>query len=199
MALRNENGQPLESEEEWLDFFTNVMKFPVKSSTQYSKYFSSECFTGDTLIQCIDDADIKSLLNMSTGHFLKFRCYIKPPQSTNNQTPMEKSGGHPVKIPFPVIKMESTQVQFEQFVFEWKKYKGHYNLSDNQAATTLFFSCSDEIRKHIRTKQNQFSSTESWLVQDLINLIKEITTSRTSPIVHIQGFLEMKQHQDEKC
>ena len=201
MALRNSNGLPLESEEDWCQFFTNVMKFPTTSSAQYAKYLSSECFTGDTLTKCIDDPDMKSLLKMPTGHFKELLHYIKPSDSTSTASGSNgRSGDGPIsKIQCPVIKMKSTPAQYEQFIFEWKKYKAHYSLSGENAATTLFFSCSDEIREDIRNKQKQYSSTSTWTEQDLLNIIKEITTSRTSPIVHIQGFFKMTQQFDETC
>ena len=95
--------------------------------------------------------------------------------------------------------MESTQLQFEQFLFEWREYKKHYGLSRQQASTTLFFSCSEEIRTRIRTRQKILGLEDACDESDLLNLIKEITTSRMSPIVHIRAFLQMKQEESESC
>ena len=195
MALRNGKGLPLEDEDDWFEFFTKIMEFPPEASKKYSKTLSSECFTGETVIQCIDDDDMKTLLKMPLGHLKKFRYYIKPSSNTGATATCKI----PTKIPCPTIKMESTQLQYDQFVFEWQRYKSHFNLTDDQAATTLFFSCSEDIRQHIRTRQSQFPKTEIWVEKDLLELIKDITTTRTSPIVHVQGFLKMKQEPDEKC
>ena len=95
--------------------------------------------------------------------------------------------------------MESSQLEFEQFLFEWDKYKLHYRLNEDQVATNLFFCCTDDVRQHIRTKQGMATNRFNWVEKDLIALIRDIVTSRVSPIVHIQEFMGMKQHADEKC
>ena len=206
MALLNTDGAIIETEQEWLEFFRDKLKFPNSNSAKYSKYLSSECFTSDTLAQCIDDPDMQSLstsLKMPLGHFKKLKCYLKvsTPQQPALQNRNDDGRGGPStpKISCPNIKLESTQLQFDQFLFEWKRYKSHYHLSNEQASTTLFFSCSEEIRQHIRSKQGLLGQTETWDENELLALIKEITTSRTSPIVHVQSFLLMKQESSENC
>ena len=91
MALRKNDGTPFETEDEWKEFFMKTLKFPTTSSEQYSKYLSSECFTGDTLADCIEDENIPSLLKMPMGHFKKLKSYIKPPQSQGTSS-MSTSG-----------------------------------------------------------------------------------------------------------
>ena len=71
MALRSKDGTPFESEKEWLTFFRDVMKFPASTSQQYAKYLHSEAFTGDVLVDCIEDSDMQTLLKMPLGHFKK--------------------------------------------------------------------------------------------------------------------------------
>ena len=161
MALRNKDGEPLETEHDWLTFFQEVMKFPKKSSTQYAKYLFSERFTGDVLADCIDDDDMKSLLKMPTGHFKKLKYYIKPNNTNNLAKNQVYTNESVAKIPCPTIHMDSTEAQFEQFIFEWTKFKTHYGLSGEQAVTTLFFSCNEEIRQHIRARQLQGSQADT--------------------------------------
>ena len=206
MALRTDNGEPIATEPEWLSFFINKMKFPPKSSADYAKFLVKEGFTGDILEGCIEDADMKENMGMLLGEYKKLKSFIKlslqppsfvSPLSQHSTTPRVE---RPISnIPRPTIKMDSTQLEFDQFVFEWSKYKTHFKLHDNQASTNLFFCCSDDIRQHIRTKQSCLGSTDSWEEHELLQLIKDIATSKTSPIVHVQEFLNMKQNNGEKC
>ena len=202
MALQRDNGDPIETESEWLDFFIKAMHFSPKSSSKYAKYLTEEEFTGDILKDCIEDADMKNNLDMKMGEYKKLKSFIQSLSSTS-QLPHQSTGhrvDRPVsKIPRPSIKMDSTQLEFDQFVFEWTKYKVHYNLDDNQASTNLFFCCSDDVRLHIRTKQGSLGSTSNWKEEELLKLIQDIATSKVSPIVHIQEFLVMKQNVGEKC
>ena len=99
----------------------------------------------------------------------------------------------------PEIKMDSSQLEFDQFVFEWQRYKMHYRFQDDQASTNLFFCCSTDLRQHIRTKQSCLGPMDNWKETELLRLIQEIATSKISPIVHIQEFMQMKQNPSEKC
>ncbi len=200
MALRNQEGSVIENEDDWLIFFRDKLKFPASRSAEYAKHLTSECFTGDTLAECIEDQDMQSLLKMPLGHYKKLKCFLRPPVSHEPTSVNTGSNNHTApKLVCPSIKLESTQLQFEQFEYEWKCYKAHYNLSDKDSSTTLFFSCSEEIRQLIKAKQDLLGATEIWNESDLLSLIKEITTSKTSPIVHLQSFLKMKQESSEAC
>ena len=97
------------------------------------------------------------------------------------------------------MKKNSTQLEYEQFVFEWKAYRNHYRLSHDQAATSLFFCCSEEIRTQIRIRQKCIDYKDKWTESELLELIKDIATSKVSRIVHIKQFLNMKQHAGETC
>ena len=201
MALLNDREEPIETEQDWSSFFQEKLRFSKKSASKYAKYLSKECFTGDILPQCIHDADMRSNMEMTMGEYKKLLIYIKPLQSHNNQpsTSNNRSSGPVSKIPRPSIKMDSSQLEFEQFVFEWNKYKVHYGLPEDQSTTNLFFCCSDDIRQVVRTRQSSCGGTVEWVEHELLQLIKEIATSKVSPIVHIQEFLSMKQNADEKC
>ena len=73
MALLNTDGAVIETEEDWLTFFQETLKFPVDKSVQYSKQLSAECFTSDTLVECIEDSDMHTVLKMPWGHFKKLK------------------------------------------------------------------------------------------------------------------------------
>ena len=204
MALRTENGEPISSESEWLSFFQETMKFPSGSAIKYSSYLSAEGFTGDVLEECITDPDMKENIGMLMGEYKKLAGFIRQfnqmsitsaHTSPPSQTPHERISN----IPRPTIKMDSTQLDYDQFVFEWNRYRLHYHLSADQAATNLFFCCSEDIRQHIRTRQEHLGSTNNWAEHELLELIKDIATSKISPIVHVQQFMNLKQNPDEKC
>ena len=204
MALRTENGEPISSESEWRSFFQETMKFPSGSAIKYSSYLSAEGFTGDVLEECITDPDMKENIGMLMGEYKKLAGFIRQfnqmsitsaHTSLPSQTPHERISN----IPRPTIKMDSTQLDYDQFVFEWNRYRLHYHLSADQAATNLFFCCSEDIRQHIRTRQEHLGSTNNWAEHELLELIKDIATSKISPIVHVQQFMNLKQNPDEKC
>ena len=73
------------------------------------------------------------------------------------------------KIPRPTIKHGVSQLEFDQFIFEWTKYKDHYQLS-HDAATSLFFCCTDEVRQRVRVVQS--TRTTTWKEEELIDVIK---------------------------
>ena len=205
MALRLENGEPITSTAEWLVFFEQTLKFPSESAAKYAKYLSKEGFTGDVLEDCITDPDMKENIGMLMGEYKKLTGFVRqfsqmsvasaPVPSTSHTTSHE----HISNIPRPSMKMNSTQLEYDQFVFEWRRYKMHYRLSANQAATNLFFCFSEDIRQHIRTRQDCLGSSDDWAEHELLELIKDIATSKISPIVHTQQFLSMKQNVDESC
>ena len=200
MALRRQGGEPIALENEWVEFFMKQMKFPQKSSEKYAKYLCKEGFDGEVLEQSIEDADMKDNLGMLVGEYKKLRIYIR---STLDILPAGTTGctrsGPISKIPRPHIKLDSKQLEFEQFVFEWNRYKSHYQLCGEQASTNLFFCCSDEIRQHIRTKQSHTTSSFNWSESELLDLIKDIACSKVSAIVHVKEFLTMQQQADERC
>ena len=140
MALRRQGGEPIALENEWVEFFMEKMKFPKKSSEKYAKYLCKEGFDGEVLEQSIEDADMKDNLGMLVGEYKKLRIYIR---STLDILPAGTTGytrsGPISKIPRPHIKLDSKQLEFEQFVFEWNRYKSHYQLCGEQASTNLFF------------------------------------------------------------
>ena len=201
MALRTNNGDPIETEPDWLSFFVDTMKFPPKSATKYARYLAEEGFTGDVLQECINDADMKTNIGMLMGEYKKLQLYIKSSlaQSIDVASGSHKSDLRISKIPRPMVKMDSTQLEFDQFLFEWGKYKVHYRLYGEEATTNLYFCCSEDVRQHIRTKQSCLGSESNWEEQEVLDLIKDIVTSKVSPIVHVQEFINMKQNDGEKC
>ena len=204
MALRTEDGEPISSQSEWLEFFISKMKFPPKSSADYAKYLFDEGFTGEILEECIQDPDMRDNIGMRMGEYKKLAGHIRQFHQTttpSNHTPSTSHTPHEriSNIPRPMIKMDSTQLEYDQFAFEWNRYKLHYRLSADQIATNLFFCCSEDVRQHIRTRQDCLGSTDNWAEHELLELIKDIATSKVSPIVHVQQFLNIKQNTNEKC
>ena len=199
MALRNQENEPISTKDEWIEFFQTKMKFSLKSCTKYAEYLVREEFTGDVLEDCIEDPDMKSNLDMLMGEYKKLKSYITSFSSNTPQHLRTASHGPVSKIPRPEIKMDSSQLEFDQFVFEWQKYKIHYRLQSDQASTNLFFCCSNDLRTHIRTKQSCLGSVDNWKEDELLKLIKEIATSKVSSIVHVQEFMKMNQNPNERC
>ena len=130
-----------------------------------------------------------SQLNMSLGHQLELKARFCPP----NNTPQVRPASN--KVPTPTVRMDISQVEFDQFRFEWECYKGHYNIGYN-SATSLFFCCSEEVRLQLRISQS--SDILQWTENTMMEAIKEIVLSKVSPIVHVKQFMELKQEENEQ-
>ena len=118
MALRTENGDPIVTEPQWLSFFIEKMNFPPKSSSEYAKYLVQEGFNGDDLEGCIEDDDMKENLGMLMGEYKRLKRFIKSSNVLPSPQQSASTRAGPIsKIPRPAIKMDSTQLEFDQFVF----------------------------------------------------------------------------------
>ncbi len=201
MALRSLKNEPIQSLEDWISFFKDQLLFSQASSEKYANYLFVEGFTGEILESCIDDADIKDSIGMLMGEYKKLKSFIKskvlpsqqsspPSGSVLQKPPMDK-------VPRPQIGMEVTQLGFDQFKFEWTKYKEHLQLTPHEAATSLFFCCTEDVRSQLRILQTTDNS--SWSEERLMLSVRDIVLSKTSPIVHIKQFMEIKQNGGETC
>ena len=94
--------------------------------------------------------------------------------------------------------MDISQIEFDQFIFEWGVYKRHYNISETNVASHLLYSCDAKVRQRLRIDQPDFVQ-HSYTESELLGIICNIVLSKTSYIVHIKEFYEIVQADSETC
>ena len=188
MALRASNFTAISTQKEWVKFFLDELSLSPDIAEGYAEELTSQNITGSNIIVGLAEPGFLNQFNMSVGHQLELKTRFRSVESTpTTHTPKNK-------VPTPVVRMDISQVEFDQFRFEWDRYKEHYNITTN-AATSLFFCCSEEVRTQIRIVQ----CTEhlSWTEETLMDAIKQTVLSKVSSIVHIKQFMELKQEGNE--
>ena len=192
MALRT-GFLDIHTSSDWKEFFQEELNLSPDTAENYGDELASQNITGNNIIIGLAEPGFLNQFNMTIGHQLE----LKTKFSVNANTKGEFSNNCPSprnKIPTPVVNLNISRLEFDQFIFEWQKYKEHYNIRHN-VATSLFFCCSEDVRQQIRIHQT--SQNLEWTEQTLLEAIKDTVLSKTSSIVHVKQFLEIKQGQNE--
>ena len=149
MALR----ENISSSKDWNKFFQEELKLSPEIAQGYSDEFVSQDITGSNILLGLTEPGFLNQFNISVGHQLELKAFFSSKKSFEqcNTAPPRN------KVPLPVVKMNITQLDFDQFKFEWERYKEHYQITHN-IATSLFFCCSDEVRQQIVSYKKQQSS-----------------------------------------
>ena len=185
MALLHSN---ISTSKDWLQFFIDELKLSPEIAQGYADEFVSQDITGQNLVIGLTEPGFLNQLNMSLGHQIELKAKFCPVSSHNASVRPNN------KVPTPTVGMDISQVQFDQFRFEWERYKEHYNIRYN-AATSLFFCCSEEVRQQLRIAQS--SHDLQWSEETMMEAIKNTVLSKVSSIVHIKQFMELKQECNE--
>ncbi len=180
----------ISTSKEWLKFFIDELNLSPEVAQGYADEFSSQHITSGNILVGLSEPGFLNQLNMSLGHQLELKTKFLPAVSAGNKMPLRPNN----KVPTPTLRMDVSQVEFDQFQFEWERYKEHYNIQGN-AATSLFFCCSDEVRQQLRITQSADNS--QWNEDTMMESIKSTVLSKVSSIVHIKQFLELKQESGE--
>ena len=190
MALRT-NLSSIRTSLDWERFFQEELQLSPEIAKGYGDELASQDITGINISVGLAEPGFLNQFNMTVGHQLE----LKTKFQTSVKTEFMGSSAPPSnKVPIPTVRMNISQVEFDQFKFEWEKYKEHYNIFQN-TATSLFFCCSDDVRQQIRIIQAAQNLT--WSENSLMDAIKSTVLSKTSPIIHIKHFLGIKQQIDE--
>ena len=201
MALRR---TVIESEDQWKSFFSEQLCFRNKEIVaSYAKKFCEDGYCDQSIRLLLENTppgkpspDLLAL-GIKPGHCLKMAGYFVPSQSVsvaNNSV-----SGSKLKIPRPVLNLDATQVEFDQFCFEWKTYRSHYNIQPFELPSHLFYCGSEEVRKRIRIENPSFTTSTELTEAELIDTLKSIVLSRVSKIVHIKQFYSLVQNPGESC
>ena len=192
MALQN-SFPNVKSAEDWEKFFQEELNLSPDTAANYADELSSQNITGRNIIIGLSEPGFLNQFNMTIGHQLELKAKFSCP--TIIKTEVNEALIRPNnKVPIPTVNLNITQLEFDQFHFEWQKYKEHYNIRHN-TATSLFFCCSEEVRQQIRILQSAHNL--EWTEDTLLIAIKNTVLSKTSSIVHVKQFLEIQQQSSE--
>ena len=172
------------------------MKLSEDDTKEYAEEFHALKLTGRNIGIGLEKHDFLNHVNIPFGHVLELESRFIH-KSKPNSTSIQRSSID--KVPRPTIGIDTSQLKFDQFQFEWNQYKQYCQLTVQEAATSLFFCCTDEVRSQIRVLQTPGSDPSTWTEEQLMSTIKDAVLSKTSPIVHIKQFLGLKQESNETC
>ena len=178
---------------DWKKFFHEELNLTSDTATSYGDELASQDITGSNIVIGLSQPGFLSQFNMTIGHQLEL--HTKFLGNTSIKSESKDNLARPSnKVPMPIVNLNITQLEYDQFQFEWQKYKEHYNIRHN-IATSLFFCCSEDVRQQIRIQQTAHNL--EWTEQALLNAIKDTVLSKTSSIIHVKQFLEIKQESNE--
>ena len=128
-----------ETEKEWKTFLISKLKFSAEVAKNYAELLFNEGYCGETMKHLFAHATPgqapQSLLTLGVkvGHCLKLEMLLRP--TTNTNTSGIATTSVKVKIPRPVITLDVNHIDYEQFCYEWKTYRLHYQIHDNDIAS----------------------------------------------------------------
>ena len=115
MALRSNDFNEIRTSSDWKKFFIIELKLSEDEAKQYADDFSALKLTGDNISIGLSKPDFLNHVNIAFGHLLeleaRFIPAIKVDSSQHKAKPMDK-------VPRPCIRMDISQLEFDQFHFE---------------------------------------------------------------------------------
>ena len=190
------------TQDEWKNFFQQSIQLQAEKSELYAKSFVENEIDGSTVYELIDNETLIMLMGLNPSHYLKLLAHVKK-DIANAQGAVERPNRHSTqknlaKLPVPKIACNSSQREFEVFCFNWRIYKDHFNLNNEEAVRTLYLCAPEEIQDRVIAQMGTENNLQ-WDESSLMNTIKDIVTTKLSPIVHIQKFHAMLQKENETC
>lgn len=176
----------------WMD----SLEFSDTEKSQYSSALANEAITENDLPEF--NHELLQLCNVCKyGHRTRLIRKARGSSRPADQKMATLGSTKVCKIPRPSIAKGATQLEFEQFIYEWKQFKKHYNFHDEiEIETQLTFCCPKDIRGKIcEIRQPETVCGE----EELLTIIKDLCLSKVSRMTHIQKFHTMKQEVSESC
>ena len=209
MAQRARMDFPtIETRDEWLQFFSKDVKLTDLDAQSCADKFVNKKLSGQDVLDLIFTTQVSdnNIFGISMGHLAKTQRYLRQLQPNINMdmnTSILLDDGNGVnrsgpKIPRPTIHMDISQIDFDQFTFEWRIYKQHYKILNEDLSSNLLHCCDVEVRKRIRIEQPNFT-TNNYDEDELLKIISGVVLSKTSQIIHIKEFYDIIQQPDETC
>ena len=204
MALRTE--QFPESLKEWKELLSEL-GFKQETSKAYADALFNEGYSGRNVRHlCAHSPGVPPPsfldLGIKAGHCLTISLYFCPERSTERRTSADAQpfkNNSKVKIPRPMVSLDASRVDFDQFKFEWTAYKTHYQIDEYNIASQLFYCGDEEVRRRVRLQKPCFIIPAKYSESELLAILEEVVLSKISRIVHIKQFHELKQNSNEPC
>ena len=191
------------TQNEWKVFFQYTLELQKDSAESYAKSFFENEIIGKTVFELIENQTMIMLMALKPSHYLKLLAYITTERISAQGTITERPNRHSTqknvaKLPIPKIICNSSQRDFQVFSFNWRMYKDHFNLGHDEAVRTLYLCAPEEIQDRIIAQMGTEDNSQ-WEESTLMDTIRDIVTTKLSPIVHIQKFHSMHQKESETC
>ena len=201
MALQN-TGKTPESVADWSEYLEEKLKVTKEVAEDYARSLVSNGYCWETVKLVVQNTTIaqpcQSLLDrgFKIGHCLKMAVILKCDRQSSERP---STSGPLLKIPRPVLSLDINQVDYDQFCFEWRTYRAHYQISHESIASHLFYCGNDDVRKRIRIECPLFTTCTQRSEGELLDILKSIVLSKMSKIVHVKQFCSIKQNRNESC
>ena len=192
----------LVTDQEWEEFLINELRIPKDTAQTYAASLANEGHCRESITHLLtfstpgQPSPLLTQLGIKVGHCLKLAAHFTPVASQIS-TSTTSSHNVKLKIPRPVITLDATQTDFDQFCFEWKSYRSHYQLTEHDIASHLFYCGNEDVRKRIRIEKPSFIASTQHSEGELLQFLKDIVLSKTSKIVHIKQFRDIRQSTTE--
>jgi hypothetical protein len=200
MALRTDAD--IKSQRDWKKFFSTELELDNEIAKKYADVLYDEGYCRETICHLFNHSTPgvppPSLLELGikAGHCLKMALHFTPDHNAGNSTSRSTSK---IKVPRPVLTLDVNQVDFDQFCFEWKTYRMHYNITGSDISSQLFYCGNEDVRRRIRIEEPEFITPKKYSEPELLNILKDIVLSKISRIVHIKQFHDLCQKSNEPC
>ena len=172
--------------QKWIKAFTKA-GIASESAETYADIFVTEKLTWDNLLDrpLLKElgvgvlGDILTIMGLSKG--------VAVPQASQS---LIKA---PVARP-PQLHSEMTPQQFRKFVIDWEVFVEMTNLPKAQFHNQLYSCASESVQNAIINTHGDFFDKNS---DDLLDIIKNIVTQKSNPLVHRMTFAGLSQGQTE--
>ena len=168
----------------------------IADAEEYGALIAAEAITEEELPH-FDHELLKSCSVSKYGHRAKMIRKALGSSKREEASSSQHVGNKEVAIPRPSIHKGVTQLEYDQFLYEWRQFKKHYNFRDSEELETqLIFCCTKEVRAKIREGRDLSSIYNE---DELLQVIKDIVLSKVSRMSHIKKFSMIKQEHNESC
>ena len=172
----------------WTDVFTQAGIAPESAAT-YAKNFVDENLSQENLAMLdralLTELGVKTLGDALT--IMRLGKSVKVPESsyTVAKAPMAKP---------PSLSAEMTQQQFRKFIIDWNVYVEMTNLSKAQFHAQLYSCANESVQNAIINTHPDFFKKQP---DELLDLLENIVTKKSNPVVHRMAFAGLSRGQAE--
>ena len=187
------------TEESWRVFLEQT-EIPSITAKKYAKSFVNNEITGKLLLQLIENIEFRELLGLKDIHYFKLLVAVqleREREQCMQQAQTHSKNNSSLKLTPPTITVNCSVREHQLFLFNWNIYKQHLKLGPEEAVRALYFLCPKDIQNNVVSRMGGTVDQFNWEETTLLETIKDIVTTKLSPIVHVQNFHKLTQHENE--